>query len=329
MKYRFATTLYDDPQGELSKLTQTTTVAEFQSAFEELMNRVNGVSEQLLISFFITGLQQNIRRELLFNRPTTLMATFAMARALEDKFNDTKPHTRSWSKWQPQSTFPSMTTTQIKPVPLPLLSHSHSSTISANPPSSKPPPPHIHNKTNTLLAFLLTPNLPIRRLPLAELHEWREKGLYYSCDQKYNPNHRCNRQFLLLIGAEDDHLDPANEREPPDEEDSVVTGDISSLNALARQANPRSLRLQGKIGSQTFQVLIDSGITHNFIKPLVAERAGAAIQPTTPFRVYIGNCDFLLCTQFCQHVQLTLQGTEFPMDLFVLPIKGADIVLGI
>ncbi|KAL9418248.1 hypothetical protein AB3S75_041121 [Citrus x aurantiifolia] len=71
LKYRFATTLYDDPQGELSKLTQTTTVAEFQSAFEELMNRVNGVSEQLLISFFITGLQQDIRRELLSTTQNT------------------------------------------------------------------------------------------------------------------------------------------------------------------------------------------------------------------------------------------------------------------
>ena len=161
LKYRFATTLYDDPQGELSKLTQTTTVAEFQSAFEELMNRVTGVSEQLLISFFITGLQQDIRRELLFNRPAILMATFVMARALEAKFNDTKPHTRSWSKWQPQSTFPSMPTTQTRTVPLPLLSQSHSSTISANPPSSKPPPPHSHNKTNTLPALLPIPNLPI------------------------------------------------------------------------------------------------------------------------------------------------------------------------
>ncbi|KAH9726475.1 hypothetical protein KPL70_008268 [Citrus sinensis] len=246
---------------------------------------------------------QDIRRELLFNRPTTLMATFAMARALEAKFNDIKPHTRSWSKWQPQSTFPSMPTAQTRTVPLPLLSHSHSSTISANPPSSKPPPPHIHNKTNTLPALLPTPNLPIRRLSPAELHERREKGLCYSCDQKYSPNHRCNRRFLLLIGAEDDHLDPTNEGEPPDEEDSAVTGDISSLNALAGQANPRSLRLQGKIGSQTFQILIDSSSTHNFIKPSVAERAGVAIQPTTPFRVYIGNgADIVLGIQWLQQL---------------------------
>ena len=214
-------------------------------------------------------------------------------------------------------------------MPLPLPSPPISSTISVNPPLSKPPPPHINNKTNTLPALLPTPNLPIRRLSPAGLHERREKGQCYSCVQKYNPNHRCRHWFLLLIRAGDDNFDLANEGEPPDEEESAVTGDILSLNALAGQVNFRSLRLQGRIGSHTFQVLIDSGSTHNFIKPSVAERAGVAIQPTTQFRVYIENGDFLLCTQFCQQVQLTLQGTEFPMDLFVLPIEGVDIVLGI
>ena len=53
--------MYEDHQGNLSKLTQTSTVAEFQSAFEELMNKVTGISKPLLISFFITGLKPDIR----------------------------------------------------------------------------------------------------------------------------------------------------------------------------------------------------------------------------------------------------------------------------
>ena len=66
LKHGFGASLYDDPQGNLSKLTQTTTVAKFQIAFEDLMNRVTGIFEPLLISFFITGLKPDIRRELLF-----------------------------------------------------------------------------------------------------------------------------------------------------------------------------------------------------------------------------------------------------------------------
>ena len=53
LKHQFGASMYDNPQGTLSKLTQTTIVAKFQSAFKDLMNKVTGISEPLLISFFI------------------------------------------------------------------------------------------------------------------------------------------------------------------------------------------------------------------------------------------------------------------------------------
>ena len=77
--------------------------------------------------------------------------------------------------------------------------------------------------------------------------------------------------------------------------DTIIAGDISSLNALAGQSTPRSLRLLGEINQQPVQVLIDSGSTHNFIKPAMAEVLGLAVQDTTTFWVYIGNCDYLVC----------------------------------
>ncbi|MCI89334.1 hypothetical protein A2U01_0110622, partial [Trifolium medium] len=52
------------------------------------MNKVTGISESLLISFFITGLKRNLRRELQFHRPASLMETFAMARAYEARLDD-------------------------------------------------------------------------------------------------------------------------------------------------------------------------------------------------------------------------------------------------
>lgn len=109
----------------------------------------------------------------------------------------------------------------------------------------------------------------------------------------------------------------------------VVTGDISSLNALAGQNNPHSLRLAGHIGSEKFQVLIDSGSTHNFIKPALAERLGLHIQSVNPFRVYIGNGDSLTCEFYCSQVAQQMQGYAFPVDLFLLTIEGPDVVLGI
>ena len=74
-----------------------------------------------------------------------------------------------------------------------------------------------------------------------------------------------------------------------------MKGDISSMNALARQGNPRSLRLLGEIVSHRVHVLVDSGNTHKFIKPCLVEHLDLPIQPTSKFRVYIGNEDFLVC----------------------------------
>lgn len=54
LKHRFGISIYEDHQGNLSKLTQTAPVAEFQSAFKELMNKITRISEPLLFSFFIT-----------------------------------------------------------------------------------------------------------------------------------------------------------------------------------------------------------------------------------------------------------------------------------
>lgn len=40
LKHQFGASMYEDHQGTFSKLTQTTMVAKFQSAFEDLMNKV-------------------------------------------------------------------------------------------------------------------------------------------------------------------------------------------------------------------------------------------------------------------------------------------------
>ncbi|KAH9649104.1 retrotrans gag domain-containing protein [Citrus sinensis] len=239
LKNRFGASMYKDHQGNLSKLTQTSTATDFQSAFEELMNNVTGISEPLLISFFITGLKPDIRRELLFTRPTSLMEAFALARAYEARSDEVKTTSRSCA------------------------------------------------------------------------------------------NHHCRSKFLLLMGTDDEECDPGEDMNVIEQTEKVVTADISCLNALAGQSNPRSLNVLGEINEHQFHVLIDSGSTYNFIKPQLAERVGLSIQSTSAFRVYIGNGDFLVCRFHCLEVPIVIQGHEFCLDFFVLPIEGPEVVLGI
>ena len=112
----------------------------------------------------------------------------------------------------------------------------------------------------------------------------------------------------------------------PDED---IPGDISNLNSLWGHPYARALRLEGSFSDHRFHVLIDSDSTYNFIKPTIVEKMRLPVSGTPRFQVFIGNGDFLLCTQCCSSVPIALQGYKFTIDLFVLPIEEPYVVLGI
>jgi hypothetical protein len=61
-------------------------VAEYQSEFVVLANRVIGISESLLISFYISGLKLDLQCLLLRSNPKTLDEAFSLTRAAETRF---------------------------------------------------------------------------------------------------------------------------------------------------------------------------------------------------------------------------------------------------
>ncbi|GKC80628.1 hypothetical protein Tco_1131402, partial [Tanacetum coccineum] len=74
-----------DAEDALSKLMQRGTVAEYQDEFEMLINRVTGISESLLTSFYISGLKLTII-ELFRVRPTTLGEALSLAHIIKARF---------------------------------------------------------------------------------------------------------------------------------------------------------------------------------------------------------------------------------------------------
>ncbi|GJW85716.1 ribonuclease H-like domain-containing protein [Tanacetum coccineum] len=72
----------------LSKLLQMGTVAEYESEFVILANRVTGISANLLKSFYISGLKLELQRELFRSMPTPLGKAFSLARIAEARFED-------------------------------------------------------------------------------------------------------------------------------------------------------------------------------------------------------------------------------------------------
>lgn len=58
-------------------------------------------------------------------------------------------------------------------------------------------------------------------------------------------------------------------------------------------------------------------------------RLGYVVEALPLFKVFNGSGEFLICKDICQQVEITIQNTLVTEDLFVLPMGGANIVLGI
>ncbi|GJX16812.1 ty3-gypsy retrotransposon protein [Tanacetum coccineum] len=83
------------------------------------------------------------------------------------------------------------------------------------------------------------------------------------------------------------------------------------------------------VESGDVHVLIDNRSTHNFIQPDTVERMCLPVQMTKAFKVYIGSEESLLCENACSQATLSMQGLTMEVDIYVLPMKGLALVLGI
>ncbi|KAH6770320.1 hypothetical protein C2S52_015123 [Perilla frutescens var. hirtella] len=325
IKIRFSPSQFVDYQAELSKLTQRGSVKEFQDEFERLMNKVSGISDPLLVSFFVGGLKTHLKREVHMAKLKSLMEAFSGALDCEARFEELvrKSQSTAASRWTNRSSMRGEVNNNTNNSSARVIGREYNTTTRSSA-GILPTPNGVASKPPTLN------NLPIRRLSVAEIHERRSKGLCYNYDEKFDRGHQCKERFLVLIGDyedEDEGMEGALEAKGGD--DVIITRDVSCLNSLDGQGSPRSLRLWGQLRGKHFIVLIDSGSTHNFIQPKVVEDLQLSTEPTKAFQVVVGNGDTMVCKYYCPKTKLALQGVKFKTDLYVLPIQGPDIMLGV
>lgn len=278
---------------------------EYLTEFERLANCIVGLPPPFLLSCFISGLSLEIRREVQALQPITLTQATTLAKLQEEKIDDRKRGYKGKTPFHSSPTNPTSTTTT-------------STTTTAQPlslPSSTPPNPKVH----------------FRNLSPDEMAARREKGLCYNCDEKWHASHKCKGRFFFIIADDDDDdamsIPPPIESPPPEpSDDSAVQ---ISFNALSGTPAPESLRLFGSIAKTRVTVLIDGGSTHNFIQTRLAKFLALPTLQSRALQVMVGNGTLLECAEICQNIPLTIQGHTFEVDLHILPISGADIVLGI
>lgn len=109
----------------------------------------------------------------------------------------------------------------------------------------------------------------------------------------------------------------------------AITGAVSSIHVLCPKIKPQAICLKGQINGCSVSLLIDTGSTHNFIKPAIAEKLSLPLHSIAPFRVFVGDGAALKCTLACLATPIMIQGHLFEIDLFILPVKGPDVILGV
>lgn len=102
------------------------------------------------------------------------------------------------------------------------------------------------------------------------------------------------------------------------------------MNSLSGHLAPKALHLVGFISDHRVTVLIDGGSTHNFVQPQVVTSLSLPCQTiSTPLRVMVGNGQYLECASVCEDVLVCIQNNTFTLDLYILPISGANVILGV
>ncbi|XP_042019131.1 uncharacterized protein LOC121766977 [Salvia splendens] len=143
-------------------------------------------------------------------------------------------------------------------------------------------------------------------------------------DQKLVVGHVCKQRMLCYADEEEaatDEWDGAVR----DEEAPTEVAHIHSLDGGRRS---RPLKVLGQIQDREVCILVDMGSDRDFLHPTIAESLHLPLSLIRPFRVFVGNRAALLCTHVAKQTKLKVQGSEFVVDLHILPIHGPDVILG-
>jgi len=311
LESQFGPSPFDCPMAELFKLDQTGSVSDYCLKFMSLANRCFGLSDEAFLNCFLSGLDPDIRRDVIAMSPPNLSRAVALAKLYGDKYVPASKATRT--------------------------SYTHKySTI-----SSTPATPNVQQKTqnkSSLPPLLPTPpgpplkNYNVKKISPAEMQLRREKGLCYFCDEKFSFNHRCpNRQMLFLQLEDDETEDPISLDIPhgsPEVEVVHSEDHHLSLNALKGGVGIGAIRFMAYIDKLPVTVLIDGGSSDNFLQPRVAKFLKLPVESATQFRVMVGNGNYMTAEGMVKKLNVQAQGNLFQLPIFLLPISGADLILG-
>ena len=172
--------------------------------------------------------------------------------------------------------------------------------------------------------------------------ERHRQGLCYNYDEPYVRGHVCPRLFYLESTDFLDDEGPAEvatvvafqEEAAPQE---VVPATIQepaaqptvSLYAIAGIRTENAMLLPVHVHGHRLVVLLDSGLTHNFINADLLRRVHLSTAPHPTMQVLVANSDRVSYEGVARDVALAIGTKEFTISCYGISLGGFDLILSI
>ncbi|XP_028755422.1 uncharacterized protein LOC114714818 [Neltuma alba] len=303
---QFGPSQFDSARGQLFKLTHQGPLEDYNNKFIALSNRTQEIPEAALLDCYLGGLKPELKKDVLVQRPTIVHKAMALARLFHDAtvFGFTPSKTKTTSGAGRNST----------------RNFSASSTgTSTN---------YTGGKAN-LPPLLPTPNMPpIKKITPAEMQIRREKGLCYTCDEKFSPSHRCPNKQLMMLQSEEEAHEDSKYMVGEEQGEAEVTLHHLSLYALRGTHGPATIRFNGSILGTNMQILLDGGSSDTFIHPRMVHHLKLPIEIAKEIRVLGGFGRILRTNETVVQVPVQICGHTLAITMYVLLVVGVDMIMG-
>ena len=161
-----------------------------------------------------------------------------------------------------------------------------------------------------------------KTLTREEVQERVKKGLCFKCGDKWGIGHKCKLEQVYVL-ADDSDNEGHTVLESESEEAEL------SLHVMTGACTPSTFRLLGWIEEHEVDILVDTGSSHNFINSNTFQRIGLKGDEMGVLHVKVASGEELKCEKMVREVEMHVQGVKIIIDLYVLPLTGHDVVLGI
>ncbi|XP_042032325.1 uncharacterized protein LOC121779040 [Salvia splendens] len=310
---RFGAHAFEDPLADLRNLKQKGTLHSYMDTFDELYPRV-GIREDQALSFFLSGLIDELQMPVRMFRPKSLAEAYSLAK-LQDltvKALGLKPKGMQ-SNAYPNSSY---------------YSNSKSMAVTS---TSKP----VVN-TNTWNGGIKEPNRlggvrASTNLSPKELDEKRAKKECFWCTEKFTPNHQCSKRKSYVIQLIELEGVASCEEHEINEDDTETEEQLDlqlSLHAVWGKDGPQVMRIRGVCHKKILKILIDTGSTHNFLSTKVAKKIKCQLTTVNSKAVEVANGQLLQCNQKCDKLEWEMQGSRFHAEVYLIPLETYDLILG-